>query len=167
VGVYTLDAIKSRCAIDAADPDACWLWRGGTSNGHPTVRHEGRILSARRLTYNLTREKSLGEREVARMTCGNLLCINPGHMRKSSRAAMLRENAAQTNTLLYRQRMAQVGRGQPWAVLNPESAREIRVSADTAADLSRRYGVSTTTINRIRAGRMWRDYSALGAGRMT
>jgi transcriptional regulator with XRE-family HTH domain len=49
------------------------------------------------------------------------------------------------------------GADSPSAKLNPESVRTIRESDETSAALARRFGVSQSTISRVRRGQSWKQ----------
>jgi hypothetical protein len=165
-GGHTLATIKARCAVDARDADSCWQWIGGTSNGRPYANHHGRNRSVRALAFDLAAERPLKKGEVLRMSCGDVMCVNPAHMRRQSRAALLHENAARANPLLRAARMAAISRAGSQAKLTAEAADEIRAWTGPAHAIAARHGVSAQMVSRIRNGRAWKDYAALGAGRM-
>lgn len=48
------------------------------------------------------------------------------------------------------------GEQAPWSKLDEAAVREIRESAESGAELARKFGVSGTTISRVRRGETWR-----------
>lgn len=160
-GAYTLDLIRARCIVHGPDDDHadCWDWTGHChGKGQvPYVWHNGKLGSARRVVYSLAHpDKALSQKYVIRPRCENPTCLNPEHLYLQTRVALKNENAAKEPVALRMARSAAQGR-ERFAVLDLDKVREIRASGATAAALSERFGVTATTIRRIRRGEMWRD----------
>ena len=166
VGTYTLATAKARCVIDPCDEDSCWSWTGRLSSGIPYAWHNGSLVSMRKVVYELHFGRPVRDGYAVRMSCECGECLNPRHMKEQARGKLLRENAAKEPLIRKRARLAAAAIARGEAVLDMERAREIRASAEPSKVLAERYGVTVTTINRIRRGQSWRDFSAAGAGRL-
>ena len=65
--------------VDVRDPDGCWTWTGGTSNGYGSILCEGRVIQAHRASYIL----HVGPIPYGLYIChkcDNKLCIRPDHL---------------------------------------------------------------------------------------
>ena len=82
----------------------CWLWTGAVNNvGRPTIgiRENGRprkILVSRYVAQFIDGEKLKRERSrkrnVRAHSCDNALCVNPGHLKRSTQKQNVRECVA-------------------------------------------------------------------------
>lgn len=165
---FDFDGIKARCEIDDTDSDSCWLWQGRMSAGIP-VGHVQSLhsFSLRRRMWELVNGPTATS-ELVRMTkceCEN--CLNPAHMKLITRGKLLRENAGKEDRLVKsaRAHRAAVERGHAKATM--EVARQIRLMPGTAREAAEKFGLSESSVNSIRRGASWRDYSALGEHRIT
>lgn len=62
-------------------PDACWVWTGGFGQyDQPTLWHENRTRSARRLVWELATKSSPQPHRLVTVTCGDSRCVNPKHL---------------------------------------------------------------------------------------
>lgn len=55
------------------------------TNGHPVMRHEGKVQQVRRIWYERDKRMLLPG-EVIRMQCRERLCVNTAHMLAEPRA---------------------------------------------------------------------------------
>ena len=100
------------------------------------------------------------ERTIIRHKCDNKACINPDHLEPGSHADNMRD-------MVERRRSARGTRNSK-AKLTPEQVAEIRrlfVPQSTeygSVALSRVYGVSNSTINRIVRGLYWKAEAEMG-----
>ena len=99
-------------------------------------------------------------RLVIKPKCGNPYCINPEHQEAVTEREKMRQAAARgvfsapaRCAAIAKHRRANVGK------ITMEQAAEIRQSAESGAELSRRYGICETRISSIKRGIGWRDYS--------
>lgn len=160
----TLDDIKAR-TIEDGD---CWRWSGSTtSGGYPTMKPMGCDCTlVRRVVLDLVGVK-LKPRQPTVTTCGERLCVNPAHL-KPSTAAKVGQAAAARGAFSTTTRGAKIAAAKRAAngKLSMDIAREIRASTDTNAALAERHGVHPSLVQRIKAGKSWRDYSNPFAGLM-
>lgn len=167
--VHTIATLRACCdalADDQAD-DArdCREWAGAhTTNGHPTVRHGGKQVLARRLAYELA-IGPVRTRHVLTPRCGNRSCINPAHQVQRSNRQHLQAmaTAPRTSEFARRAKIAAHQRDKA-AKLTPAMVAEILTSTEPQRTLAAQYGVNKTMISRIRTGRAWRDYTSPFAG---
>ncbi len=114
----------------------CWLWTG-------YVERYGafRGLKAHRAAWMLYKgDIPQGKRVLHR--CDVPSCVNPEHLFLGT----LRDNSR--DSILK-------GRN-PRAKLDLRQVHEIRLSSDTTRELSKRYGVCISRINRIRRNKAWK-----------
>ena len=88
---HTITTLKER-TIEDGD---CWEWQGYCANGTPSVCHQGKMISVRRLFTQLLGNTVREGYYVPK--CGNGLCVNPEHityndpklhMKKAARKAL-------------------------------------------------------------------------------
>lgn len=156
----TLLHLWRRCKTDEADPDACWLWRGGINQrGYPIVYAGGKArVSARRTAWQLWNGRPIGRGMYCSPVCGVARCINPEHMELLTRAGYCagRKGRARRADHVSRTTLARRRR----AKLTLEAVRAIR--ADTGRDqreLAADFGVSRSTISQIQKHQIWREPS--------
>ena len=66
-------------------PD-CWVWTAVTdSNGYGLIRVDGRMRSTHRVAWELTNEP-IPDGMFLDHRCGNPLCVNPAHLRVTTRS---------------------------------------------------------------------------------
>lgn len=72
----TAERILSRVTVTGD----CWIWTAGlTGNGYAALRHEGKMVLAHRLSYELHVGPIL-EGLVIDHLCRNRACVNPAHL---------------------------------------------------------------------------------------
>ena len=81
--------------------------------------------------------------------CDNRLCVEPGHLFTGTHQENMDDMAAKGR------RTAQPGALNGNARLTPEQVAEIRTNSRSHRSLGLEYGVSKTTIGRIKRGTMW------------
>ena len=89
--IHTITTLKER-TIEDGD---CWEWQGYCANGTPSVCHQGKMISVRRLFTHLLGNTVRDGYYVPK--CGNGLCVNlehttyndpKQHMKKAARKAL-------------------------------------------------------------------------------
>lgn len=75
--------VKSRCSIDASNPNACWIWKGAaTGQGYPYILR----LGPHRIAHRVVVWGAGGFRgEISSLpevhhTCAARKCLNPDHL---------------------------------------------------------------------------------------
>ena len=154
-GIRTLDDVLGRCRVN--EETGCWEWAGAAARSGekfvvpvawwPAAR---RVVSVLRIAFSLTHAVPLGKRLVWR-TCGCETCVNPKHLRAGTRKDwgvwVVKSRGA---------RGVPIRKPRPKpenTKLSPRMAEEIRASNLTGSALAKQYGVSQTTISRVRLGR--------------
>ena len=157
-GVRTLDDLRGRCEVVGA----CWLWLGGMANGLPTVRcpdAEGvsRPMAGRRAGMILAGRKVAGRIVMARACCAEDLCVAPDHSAAFTPAER-GKRLADAGTMRGKRHGGPLrGSALAHAKLDAVKAQAIRARPGAmAADLATEYGVSRSTINRVRRGQVYR-----------
>lgn len=60
----------------------CWLWYGpSSSKGYPFINFQGERFSARQFIWEVSHDLKLQAGKSVLVTCGNVMCVNPEHMR--------------------------------------------------------------------------------------
>jgi hypothetical protein len=132
--------------------DTCWLWRGSSFwDGYGQVTSGGKLRRAHRVAW----EKANGDIPPGMFvchTCDVPLCCRPDHLFLGTPADNSRD-------------MVEKGRSAPTAgELNPNcklswsKVDEIRVlhrDRTPMKDLSRQFGVSVSTLEKICGGKIW------------
>ena len=86
---------------------------------------------------------------VVRHKCDNKTCVNPEHLIEGTISDNVRD-------MVERGQIAK-GERSGSAKLTGKDVTEIRSSKEKNTDLAFRYGVSDSTISRLRTGKTWRD----------
>ena len=128
--------------VERGDPAACWRWRGGRdARGRPFFSSIGGLgILACRFAYELA-VGPLERGDVVLQSCGAQDCVNPSHLRRTSRSA------TEARSGRYRR-----GSHSRAAKLTESAVREIRrkaVRGESPAALAADHGVSQSTISRI------------------
>lgn len=139
------------CAQYIPEPNSgCWLWTGTVTRlGYGMIGDGGGLRSAHRVSYELHRG-DIGNNHVLHR-CDNRCCVNPDHLFLGTH----RENMADMRDK-GRAPRAQ-GSAHHQAKLTERDVRNIRADrSDTDVLLAARFGVSPSTIGRIKSRRAWR-----------
>lgn len=129
------------------DDNGCWLWKVTKgADGYGITTFNKRRIRAHRLSYML----HVGEIPsglLIRHKCDVPSCVNPAHLELGTNLDNMRD-------CVERGRMPK-GEARPSSVLTATQVTEIRSSSDTGVALADRYGVTVSTISKIRKGLMW------------
>lgn len=126
----------------------CWGWTFGTfSTGYGVFQFLGKARKAHRVAWELT-NGPMPDGMIVLHKCDNPVCINPDHLTIGTQA----DNRADMESKGRRARGEQNG----CAKLTENQALEVRSSDATQSAEARRFGVSPTTIARIRRRETWR-----------
>lgn len=139
----------------------CLIWnRSVNADGNPQYRpaYEGMSKLVRRTLFRLD-GRTIGHRIPLGSHCGDKRCVNPDHHFPSTMKAVARKAA-------LRGAFSGIAKGAKIAAakriteakLNLETAREIRMSAESGPKLAARHGVDASLIVRIKAGKCWKEY---------
>lgn len=148
---HSVESLLSR-TVEVGD---CLEWTGYYGNGVPYVCHEGSMTSVRRLLRVLDGQDAPAGYYAT--TCENPKCVHPDHIifrtQKKHMARMGKRNVT-TPAKSQKIRQAHIKAGR--TVLDEYKAQEIRLSDEPGPVLAAKYGVSKSTIAKIRSGEAWR-----------
>lgn len=114
----------------------CWVWlRGLNENGYGTT-----FGGSAHVALYRSHEGPVPDGLELDHLCRNRACCNPEHLEAVTHAENCRRGSK--------------------AKLDWDAVHEIRASRETHTDLGRRYGVSATSIMRVRKGETWREDAA-------
>lgn len=128
-------------------PSGCHEWQGSaTDDGYGTIRFEGQLWLAHRLSY-VAANGPIPDGRVVRHRCDNPPCINPEHL-------LLGSIAENVDDCVRRGRKA---RGERVSTHKVTDAEVLAIQAASregakARELALKYGVSKSHITRIVAG---------------
>lgn len=127
----------------------CWLWTGAKNpRGYGHFGRDGRTIYAHRWVYEQA-HGAIPEGLYVCHTCDTPSCVNPDHLFAGTPA----DNIADRD----RKGRGPTGERCGLSKLTEKQVRKILATPDvTCKELGRRYGVSHTTISRIRNGRRWK-----------
>lgn len=130
-------------------PSGCLEWQGCLKNGYGLVYKFsdpcGEVY-AHRISFIMHHgRKPIG---VVRHTCDNRKCVNPRHLLEGSAQDNVRD-AVERDRVAYGEKSAA-------SKLTQAQVDAIRCATGRHTDLARSYGVSDSTICRIRRGKAWR-----------
>lgn len=132
-------------------PTGCWIWKGNkTHDGYGRVR----IAGKKRRAHIVSFEECFGKVPEGRMVChkcGNRLCMNPDHLYAGTGKDNYADMVAHGNS------NRPCGESHPKAKLTEDEAREIRTSPLSTRALAKIYGLGKSTIQQIKAGKIWRS----------
>ena len=126
----------------------CWLWIGTTVGGYGQFLADGQAQLAHRYSLSKKLGRPISEGMFACHKCDTPMCVNPDHLYEGTRL----DNAA--DAVARGQQPS--GRRHHANKLTEEQVVEIRDSASPARQAARAYGVSPTTVQRIRKGDAWK-----------
>jgi len=140
--------------VEMGKPDECWEWRAyRNQDGYGKYMLNGRVESAHRIAWQMN-WGDIPDGLCVCHRCDNPACINPAHLYLATHQENMDD-------------MREKGRakGHPGeenykAKLTTEQVKEIRRSYKggygEAIKTAKKYGVSTSTIQRIASGVLWK-----------
>lgn len=134
------------------DESGCWLWTGGTrqnSKGVPYPRHwtdDRKLIGAHRFSFELVRG-AIPKGMYVCHKCDTPLCVNPDHLFVGTHHDNMHD--------MVQKKRSFTGRGENKkgrAKLTNKQADQIRKMDISHQKLAVMFGVSATTIGRIKSG---------------
>lgn len=140
----------------------CWPWTASTGvDGYGQfMLAPGARRIASRLAYVFHYGEPIPAGLMVRHRCDNPPCCNPRHLELGTHAENMRD-MAERNPSISRKRYERRGAAHPGARINLEIANAIRVDIGAGLiyrEITRRHGVSSSHISRIKRGEMWPGY---------
>lgn len=157
---HTITTLKER-TIEDGD---CWEWQGYCANGTPSVCHQGKMISVRRLFTQLLGNTVREGYYIPK--CGNGLCVNPEHITYNDPKQHMKKANRKALKSPTRRLKIQIHKRATAAKLTQEMADEIRCSEGPSRVIAEKYGVNKSVVCRIRTGKAWVNLSNPFAGLM-
>jgi hypothetical protein len=136
--------------VAKAAPHDCWEWQSTIKkSGYGSFWFNGRPDRAHRVSYILT-YGPISDGLLVRHTCDNKKCVNPSHL-------LLGDALDNSRDAVERDRVA-FGSGNGNAKLTERQVVEIRrrvANGETQKEMARLFGVSSSAVQFIIAGRTW------------
>lgn len=153
----TIEKIYSRIEEDGD----CWEWKGAfqSCGATPMIHWGNKVIAVRRLVAIEMGKNVTGK--VVTCSCRNELCVNPDHImvvtRKQLQVILAKERTYHTSPV-RRMRISQIAR-EKLAKITYEQAMQIRQAEGTQRAIAAMFGVSQATVNKIKLGVTWQDYT--------
>lgn len=129
----------------------CWIWLSSTNKRYGQLNLRKSIVSAHRLSWQVFRGE-IPEGMHVLHRCDVRECINPDHLYLGSDLENARDRVAH-GTQNVPPRM--LGSNHPMALIDEVTAIEIKNAVGTHTAISKRFGVSRSTVGHIKTGRQW------------
>jgi hypothetical protein len=162
--IRSAEWVYARCLEDCD----CILWQGAVDlGGRPrvTIRVNSKAVThqPRRMVWESAKGPIPPKRYVT-ITCDNPLCVNADHLALITKAQVI-SRTAQKPDVQKRRVLAGLKRRES-SRLDIETARYIRASDKSGAQLARELALPPTTVSAIRLHKRWRETSNPFAGLM-
>ncbi len=137
----------------------CLRWIGTTYNGHPGGTLDKKKVLIRRAMYE-AKYGPIPKGRVIRCTCETPLCVAEEHFNLSTYKAIAKECGALglMSGPVRSARIAAVKRAGTQAKILQEDALTIFSSNEKGSVLALRYGISESTVSKIKRGQMRREF---------
>lgn len=151
---HTLETLLAR----TVEVGECNEWLGYIANAVPQVSHGGKVVTVRRLMFELQGKDVEGYYIAPK--CGNPRCVNPDHAIARTRKAhhKLMSRNVDHGGLLRIIKLQQAARGR--RKLTDEQVQQIRNDPRPSRAVASDHGVSNALVCLIRAGRAHRPISS-------
>lgn len=141
--------------VDQSEPDACWPWKGSVNRwGYGDAVHDGLRVNASRAAF-IDAKGSVPDGLVVCHACDNPICCNPKHLFAATQAENLedcrRKGRARgcPSGVAHHRFLAKLTEGEV------RMARVMYASGVSQTEISRRFGVHSSTISRAVRGKNW------------
>ncbi len=153
-----LKSILDRCD-EVGD---CLVWTGRMNNKTPCVYTPDGYRQVRRLVYEEMGGVCIRSDRFPQMRCRELRCVKYEHIKLMTRSEIGKEGAKRGAYSSPQRRSAISAAMRKLAKIDQATARCIRTSTATHKAISAQYGISRSTVGRIRRNQTWRE-AARGA----
>jgi uncharacterized protein len=155
ITIQTIESLMQRTSVEGD----CIEWSGYVYAGNnPQVSHAGKMVAVRKLVM-LLNERKVPARAYYKTTCGNDLCVRLEHIKvvdhKKHMLMMAKNVRHNAPTRIAKLQAAAIGRRK----LSDDQVNEIVMSAGSSRELAIEYGVSKSTIAKIKGYRARRVVS--------
>lgn len=150
----------------------CILWpRKLDHAGRGRIWHLGKLKLAHRWAWERVNGRSVPDGMFVCHHCDNPTCVNPDHLYVGTHQDNMRDMVQRERSMAKRypdlardlgyrtgsQNNWARGADNPKAKLSPDDVEAIRNDSRLTSVLAAEFGVTRTTIQRIRSGRAWRE----------
>lgn len=136
--------------VKKGSPDECWPWQSSLTRGYGMIFAWGRPQFAHRIAYAIVRGSVPAGISVLHK-CDNPPCCNPDHLFLGTALENMRDRNAKGRANVA------TGEGAGGAKLTGEQAMAIYNARGYFKDIAREYGVSITTVSKIKMGETWKS----------
>lgn len=156
---FHLKPLADRFFAKVEKTPTCWIWKASVEAGGYGHIGIGRRGEGMKRCHRVSWELHIGPVPANLCVlhrCDNRRCVNPEHLFLGTKKDNSRDMAAKGRQVfqLNPERVAR-GERQGSAKLTEEQAREIKNSDLRQYEVAKKYGVSLSTVNRLRCGRTW------------
>jgi hypothetical protein len=156
ITIHTIESLMDRTSVEGD----CIEWLGYLYQGNnPQVCHAGKMVAVRKLVILLSGRK-VPDRSYFKTTCGNDLCIRPEHIKvvdhKKHMISMAKKVIHNAPTRVAKLQASAINRRK----LTDEQVQDILFSSGSSRQLGAQYGVSASTISKIKSHQTRRSVSA-------
>ena len=156
ITIHTIESLMQRTSVEGD----CIEWLGYSYEGNnPQVSHAGKMVAVRKLVMLLSGRK-LPDRAYYKTTCCNDLCVRLEHMKvvdtQKHMAAMAKNVRHNAPTRIAKLQASAINRRK----LTDEQVQDILLSSGSSRELAALYGVSPSTISKVKGYRARRVVSA-------
>ena len=140
----------------------CWEWIGRSKSGR--CKKYGRIkvnkkqVMAHRFSWEMFNKKAIPPGMMVLHKCDNPSCVKPSHLFLGTHQDNMDDmkNKGRSTLGMVGQNRGVNGSSNHKAKLDEEQVRRIRLDERSAALIAREYNVSKSSINNIKAKKVWR-----------
>jgi hypothetical protein len=156
ITIQTIESLMQRTSVEGD----CIEWLGYSYDGNnPQVSHAGKMVAVRKLVMLLS-ERKVPDRAYYKTTCGNDLCVRLEHIKvvdhKKHMISMAKNVIYNAPTRVTKLQASAINRRK----LTDEQVQDILLSSESTRALAVTYGVSPSTISKVKGHRARRVVSA-------
>lgn len=156
ITIHTIQSLMERTSVEGD----CTEWLGYSYEGNnPQVSHDGKMIAVRKLVMLLHKRK-VPDRAYYKTTCGNELCVRLEHIKvvdhKKHMILMAKNVRHNAPTRITKMQKSAISRRK----LTDEQVQVIMMSDQPDRELAAIYGVSKSTISKVKSNRTRRVMSA-------
>jgi hypothetical protein len=132
---------------------SCWTWTGGrTSKGYGRIRVGNLTTTAHRVSYKLY-VADIPDGMIVCHRCDNPPCVNPDHLFVGTHGDNMKDKVQKGRL------KKSFGARNGSTKLNEDQVRRIHSDHRLHREIAADYGVATSQVQRIKAGRYWSHLS--------